>query len=58
MRRNASGLTRLATKSILCGEEDLNMDVQKQDRQIVYSSVVVGFVMMVLLAILKIFRVL
>jgi hypothetical protein len=34
------------------------MDAQKQDRQVVYSSVVIGFVLMILLAVLKVFRIL
>ncbi len=48
----------MALESILCLEEDLDMDAQKQDRQVVCSSVVIGFVLMILLAILKVFRVL
>jgi len=34
------------------------MDVQKQDRMVVYVSALVGFVLMILLAFLKVYRVL
>lgn len=33
------------------------MDVQKQDRQVIYFSVLIGFVLMILLAFLKVNRV-